>query len=115
MPKDVHNENTGIVLTLNSISSTGLVYTVDNQTEEVCTYGEEYVLEKRVSGTWCQIETKADDVVWKLIQYQLNPSEHRSHSINWEYLYGVLDCGYYRITLTVNENTTISAEYKIDQ
>ena len=96
-----------------SISSTELTVIFDNKSDKQVMYSEDILLEKKIDGDWYQVPTIIDDYGFNDIAYVLPPATKEELTIDWEWLYGSLDNGEYRIVKTVwNVNDSGgSAEY----
>jgi len=99
---DAKNEILGVSLSIkeNSLSSTGMTLTVINNGDTDFLFGESYNLEKEIDGKWCQIVyvAKEQDISWELIGYMVSAKESYEFApIDWEWLFGKLQAGNYRI------------------
>lgn len=81
----------------NTVSSSGLTVIFKNNTDKQCIYGEYYILEKRINQKWYLVPAIIDNYGFNLIGYDLPPGNSREMEVNWEWLYGNLDAGEYRI------------------
>ncbi len=67
--------------------------------------GAWFNLEKSVNEEWIPAETNPLlDYGWNDIAYPINKNDITELNINWEWLYGELDRGYYRLTKEVINN-----------
>ncbi|QKY69359.1 immunoglobulin-like domain-containing protein [Lentibacillus sp. CBA3610] len=80
-----------------SISPTALTVIFENTTDKQGVYGEYFSLEKEIEGDWYQVPTILDEYGFNDIGYELTPSEIEEFTIDWDWLYGSLDTGEYRI------------------
>ena len=81
-----------------TVSSTGLTVIFENNSDKQCVYGEEFLLEKKVNGSWYQVPVALDgNYGFNSIGYDLDPSGNREMTIDWDWIYGSLDAGEYRI------------------
>ncbi len=81
-----------------SVTPRGLRVIFDNKSDSECTYGEYYCLEKKTTGNWYQIPVVIDgNYGFDDIGYPLAPSDNSQLAVDWEWLYGSLDPGDYRI------------------
>ena len=56
------------------------------------------MLEKKIKGDWYQVPTIIDEYGFNDIGYDLTPSsEAQEFKIDWDWLYGKLDPGEYRL------------------
>lgn len=101
---DVVNNLEGVEMEIeeNTVTPTGLTVIFNNETDKECIFGEYYILEKNVDGNWYEVPVIIDGVyAFESIGYNLEPSKTRTWSVNWEWLYGNLDPGEYRIVKDV--------------
>ncbi|GAA0343202.1 hypothetical protein GCM10008967_37050 [Bacillus carboniphilus] len=81
-----------------TISSTGLTVTFENHSNKQCVYGQYFSLEKKINGVWYQVPVALDgDYGFNAIGYDLAPSNMAEWTVDWNWLYGSLDQGEYRI------------------
>jgi len=100
-PMADENNEWGIVLSAENITSTGMTlacaqsgghYTGELQT------GSPYVIEQAVNGAWLPVDTKlGQDLVWTMEGWIIQPNDTTKWDVNWEFLYGELEPGLYRI------------------
>ena len=95
----------GLTLSVENVTSTGLTLVVTqeggNPTGELNT-GEPYRLITLVDGTWKTVEELplpegVDGRAWNSIAYFLPKGETREFDINWEWMFGELPSGTYRL------------------
>lgn len=95
----------GLTLSVKNVTSTGLTLAVTqsggNPTGELQT-GEPYRLIVLVDGTWKTVEELplpegVDGRAWNSIAYLLPKGETREFEINWEWIFGELPSGTYRL------------------
>lgn len=80
-----------------SISSTGLVLVIRNDTDDLAyQFGNAYSLEKFVDDRWIAVE-QIRDVAVTAIAHMLLPGETIELPVKWENRYGNLPTGAYRI------------------
>ena len=103
-------ENVGV--SVSDISATGATLIIKDTNEAYYTYGEWYVIEKEKDGTWYEVKSKVEDLCFDSIGYIPNEEKEIEFQINWEYTYGKLPSGHYRILKTADSNI-ISAEFDI--
>jgi hypothetical protein len=103
VPSTVMNVNgyENVIMTVDKskVTSTGIALILENKSNTYAySYGEYYVLERDVGGVWYQIPVTINDV-WgfSFIAYYVLPDETQKWSVDWEWLYGKLESGHYRI------------------
>jgi len=105
-----------------TVSSTGLIVTLENNSDQQYVYGEEFMLEKEIEENWYQVPVITADYGFNDIGYNLASSEVEELAIDWDWLYGSLDTGKYRIVKGIldvrepgdYEKYFLTAEFKID-
>lgn len=81
-----------------SASSTGIELLLENTTENYYDYGEPFELEKQMDGEWYAVPIPDEENYgFTDIGYELRAGETAEESVDWEWLYGSLDSGEYRI------------------
>lgn len=107
----------GISITVDAdtVTSTGFDYVISNQTDEVAGYGRQYAIERRSKSEWYSIPYVIDenDVAWTLELLIISPYSEASESVDFEYLYGELKPGDYRIIKKIGD-TYIAGEFTIE-
>lgn len=91
-----------IATEITDISSTGATVIITDTNEEPYTYGEWYKIEKEENGKWIELETKAKDYSFNDIGYLVDKNYKVKFIIDWEWLYGKLEIGSYRIVKKVD-------------
>lgn len=93
------NNFDGVTMTIKegTVSSTGLTVMFENASDKQGTYGDHFWLEKKIEGNWLQVPVIIDDYGFNDIGYELAPSETETFTVDWEWLYGSLETGEYRI------------------
>lgn len=103
-----------IVLSLkeNSLSPTGLMLIINNNSDDFdFVYGGEYSIETYTTDQWEELPTLNDHAVFT-IAYIVHPDSSKNFEIEWEWIYGELPSGNYRIVKkfdkisAYNENIT---------
>ncbi|WP_456276875.1 immunoglobulin-like domain-containing protein [Bacillus sp. AK128] len=81
-----------------TVSSTGMTVIFENSSDKQCTYGEQFLLEKKIEGKWYQVPVVIDgNYGFNDIGYGLASSDVSEWDVDWSWLYGNLDNGEYRI------------------
>jgi len=93
----------GLVLTAKNVTATGLTVVFEQNggdfTGELQT-GSWYKIEKNVDGAWQDADMYAE-VAWDAIAYLIPKDGETELDINWEFLYGELEAGLYRLSKEV--------------
>lgn len=93
--------------TLNKKSTT---ITMENKTDEKYNYGAEFHLEKKYGKKWYELKTITDEP-FTIMPYEITANQKKEISIDWEYRYGSLSKGKYRIVKSIYQlNDTSSIE-----
>lgn len=81
-----------------TISPTGLTLLFENSENKNYTYGEAYTLETKINKAWYQVPIEIEEDYGFLdIGYNLPANGTAEWTVDWEWLYGDLDAGDYRI------------------
>jgi len=81
-----------------TISPTGLTLVLKNDSESQCIYGEFFILEKKLNEKWYEVPVIIEgDYGFRSIGYELSPGDSKEWKVDWNWLYGSLDKGEYRI------------------
>ena len=100
-----------------SITPSGAIFTIHNDSDRVFIYGQGYDIEKNIDGVWKRPEVlmAVDDV-----GYFLNAKSENVMEVDWEYYYEALSMVKYRLIKYLFENGTrgepefcIAAEFEI--
>ncbi len=83
------------------------------------TYGDYYRIDKLKDGTWQEVKEVADNAMWNDIGYGVDREGKLELEINWEWLYGTLPKGRYRIVKDVlegpeNKKLYFSTEFTLE-
>ncbi len=94
------------------ISLTGATVIITDTNKEPYVYGEWYRIEQNIDGKWQEVKTVTNNYGFNEIGYLPDKNNEVKFVIDWEYLYGELSLGSYRILKQVN-NQYISVEFSI--
>ena len=92
-----------VSITISDISLTGATITIKDTNKNPYTYGQWYKLEKQVNGIWYEVKPIIDNYAFNDIGYIPNENNEVKFVIDWEWLYGELPQGSYRILKQANE------------
>ena len=92
-------QESAATVTLSDVTPTGLTYTL-TASEDLQT-GRSYSLEKQTNGAWQAVPT-LNDAFFTTEAYLLSSDHPYSETIHWEWLYGTLEEGHYRLVKTVH-------------
>lgn len=106
--EESENDEIGLYFSLKNISSTGAticfrLYDPDAPTGELY-YGDDFVFEVQKNGKWEEIPVIVEgDYAFHDIAYTITAGDGIEQEMNWEWLYGELAPGEYRIGKCVND------------
>lgn len=108
LPTEVKN----VSIKISNISSTGATIIIKDENDQPYTYGEWYKIEKNIDGKWNDVKTIIDNYGFNDIAYLVDNNHEKKFVIDWEWSYGKLSPGNYRLIKKVN-NKQISVEFKL--
>jgi len=86
-----------------TVSATGLTLLFTNETDKEGIYGDPFTLEKKIDGSWFEIPVILEEYGFNDIGYNLPPNGESEWEVDWEWLYGPLDSGEYRIMKEISD------------
>ena len=98
--------------TVSDLSPTGATVIITDQNKEPYTYGEWYQIEKEENGKWYKLKTMVEEYGFNDLGYLVNEHNQVKFVIDWEWLYGKLPQGRYRILKQVGQQV-ISIPFNI--
>jgi hypothetical protein len=116
---DTVNKLEGVTMAIKdgTVSPTGLTVVFDSKLDNECIYGEYFLLEREVNGEWYGVPVAIEgNYAFKMIGYRLPPGGSSEWSVDWEWLYGILETGKYRIVKDIfrdNDKYYMAAEFSI--
>jgi len=108
IPTEVEN----VSISISDISLTGATIIIKDTNPKPYTYGEWYKIEKQIDNKWYEVKTIIDNYGFNEMGYIPDENNEVKFIIDWEWLYGELSLGSYRILKQVN-NQYISIEFDI--
>lgn len=72
-----------------------------NQSDKDLQYGEWFDIQRRVNGEWYSLSYIIDGVAFHQVAYRLPKGETSVNNVNWNWMYGELPAGEYRIVTDV--------------
>ena len=93
-----------VTMNIKDLTTSGLTMVIKNHTNNEYTYGEGFGLERKENGKWVAVETINGCYV-NAIAYGLEAKHEIERKENWEYCYGKLPKGQYRITKDFDDST----------
>ncbi len=101
-----------VTIQISDISPTGATVTITDTNEEPYLYGEWYKIQRLTDGQWQDVPYVIDNYAFTAIGYLPDANHEVKFPINWEWLYGTLPAGTYRIFKEVNLQK-IAIEFQI--
>ena len=108
----IYDPEAGVTATLRDISNVGanlIIRREDDDDGAEVIYGEAYILQRQVDGEWQDAETVPDNYGFPMVGYNVPGGEEASIYYNWEWLYGALEPGEYRMVWDVSRKDSGSA------
>ena len=102
-----------VSISISDISSTGATVIIKDLNEHPYVYGEWYRVEKEKNGEWYEVETVIENYGFNSIGYLAGENVEVKFTIDWEWLYGELPSGKYRILKEVDQQY-ISVTFDIE-
>ena len=102
-----------VTMALSDVTPTGAVVTIQDSNEEPYVYGEWYVIKREKDGLWYEAKTKITDYGFNEIGWLVDDNGQLTMDVDWEWLYGELPAGHYRI-LKQAGTQIISAEFTVE-
>lgn len=95
--------------------SSATVIITDTVKYEEHTYGESFAIQKKRSNEWIDLDTIIDNYGFNLIGYSVNEENILEMEVKWDWLYGELEKGEYRLikNFAVNKNDSYLGSKKI--
>lgn len=111
------NNTLGIEFMAESITNKGMVLVVqklDDSGGEKAETGTMFDIEQFKDGKWIALEEK-HSVCWDMISHLITTESAREFNLKWEYRYGELPKGKYRVVKEISsENRSITEQYYIE-
>ena len=104
---------TNVAMTVSDVTPTGAVVTIRDDNPEPFVYGEWFVIEQEKDGVWYEVKTKITDYGFNEIGWLTDEQGELIMTVDWEWLYGKLSGGHYRILKEVG-GQIISAEFLVE-
>lgn len=113
LPSTYKINNNLVDVTLKDNNNKEITFLLTNKSEETLYYGREYRIEKQSFGIWRHILPKKEPT-FKLMAYELSKNESKEIHIEWDYLYGILPKGKYRIIKDISTIENKEKNFYID-
>ena len=107
-PADAPN----VTMTVSAVTPTGATVTIQDSNPEPFVYGTWYKVEREKDGVWYEVKTKITNYGFDEIGWLTDDQGMLTMTVDWEWLYGKLPAGHYRI-LKEAGGQIISAEFDV--
>ena len=101
-----------VSMSLSNVTPTGGTVVIQDDNREPFVYGEWFVIEQEKGGAWYEVKTKITDYGFNEIGWLTDERGGLTMTVDWEWLYGKLPAGHYRILKQAGPQV-ISAEFEI--
>ena len=101
-----------VSISISDISSSGATLVITDTNPEPYLYGEWYKIQRLTDGQWQDVPHVIDNGAFNAMGYIPDANGEVKFTINWEWLYGKLPAGTYRIFKEVNRQE-IFIEFEI--
>ena len=102
-----------VTMSLTDVTPTGATVVIQDDNREPFVYGEWFVIEREKDGVWYEVKTKITDYGFNEIGWRTDESGKLTMTVDWEWLYGKLPAGHYRILKQAGAQL-ISAAFSIE-
>lgn len=111
---DSENNDIGVELSLEDVTPSGatvVLYQYDNEHNGIC--GDDFTLEKRDGDNWKSLTPVTDNYGFNDIAHLIDAGQKFTADTPWDWIYGELEPGDYRLVKTVNfdKEYTLYAEF----
>lgn len=117
-PYDITNDQVTMEVKEGTLTKSGATIIMKNKTDAEFIYGEPYHLEIKHEDSWHILELEPDnDLFFTMPAYSLKANESIEKEYNWEYGYGKLKKGTYRLVTDFSKKTEkiyVAAEFTIN-
>ena len=103
---------TNVTMTVSNVTPAGAVVTIQDANPEPFVYGEWFCIEREKDGVWYEVKTKISNYGFNEIGWLTDEHGELTMDTDWEWLYGSLPAGHYRI-LKQAGTQIISAEFSV--
>ena len=86
-----------VTMSLADVTPNGATVVIQDDNREPFVYGEWFVIEREKSGVWYEVKTKITDYGFNEIGWLTDEHGRLTMTVDWEWLYGKLPAGQYRI------------------
>lgn len=117
------NEVEGVSMTIQkgTLKRTSATIIITDLSGKKNTYGEEYRIDKKENGNWKELDVMVKgEYGWNMIGYLVGTNNKLVMEINWQWLYGKLEDGEYRLVKNLymseeKKNYYFSVEFELKE
>ena len=91
-----------VSISIRDVSAAGATVIVKDTNAEPYIYGSWYAVEQERNGEWYEVKTVINNYGFDALGYVPNENGEVEFTISWEWLYGKLPAGQYRLLKQVN-------------
>lgn len=102
-----------VSINISNISSSGATVVIKDNNKTPYKYEEWYEIETKINKKWVKVKPVINDYGFNLVEYNVNENNEVEFIIDWEWLYGKLEPGDYRLLKRV-DNKYIGVEFSIE-
>lgn len=103
----------GVSISIMDVTNKGAMVVIKDINKNPYVYGEWYQIEELREGKWYSVNTIIDNYGFNEMGYLVNDDNEVKFSVDWEWLYGELSNGNYRMLKQVN-NKYIAVLFEIN-
>ena len=86
-----------VTMTISAVTPTGATVTIQDSNPEPAVYGEWFQIQREKGGAWYEVKTKISNYGFNEIGWLTDDNGQLTMDVDWEWLYGKLPAGHYRI------------------
>lgn len=101
-----------VSINISNVSPSGAAVVIKDTNKNPYKYEEWYEIETKISNKWVKVNPVIKEYGFNLVEYNVNENNEVEFKIDWEWLYGKLEPGNYRLLKRVN-NKYIGVEFSI--
>ena len=102
-----------VTMTLSDVTPAGATVNIQDDNSEPFVYGEWFRIQREKDGVWYDVKTKINHYGFNEIGWLTGENGELTMTVDWEWLYGNLPAGPYRI-LKQAGTEVISAEFTVE-
>lgn len=95
-----------------SATGSGLTLVMENKTDRQAMYGQPFEIDQKVGDEWIELIPTIENYAFTMEAFIIPAGQSREMEVHWEWLYGQLSAGRYRIVKNMSLETTDGAGYE---